>query len=520
MRIRIRWGERLRSPVLLSLRALEWAVIGWTVWGKYFGWPWSKRLAAIAATAVLSDALLWLAITLARRYAAALGANPHVVEDVPRRAPQEIDSALQLWQDVKQESLRSRAGILATGGGAGKGSHLESMLVDSQSEKDQQTQQQHMQQQGDYDPALTNWASRAPLAAITPVVTNQERPFDAQPLQAAHSAMPSPPNLVRLFYGTDRARKISSRDSIGYSWRRGRDLDYGVCWVSIPSGERHSIGRLESPSWFRLEAGFDRERHVTLRTVAPVARELWLEHIEWLRNEVGTPQMLLFVHGYNVTFQDAARRTAQFVYDLGFSGIPMFYSWPSCGSTFLYTFDEAAVQSAESHLQTFILDSLRAGNFDSVYLIAHSMGNRVMTAALERVIRKTAALGTTIRHIILAAPDIDASYFKTTIAPNLMELGLKMTMYVSSRDRALAASRWFHGWPRVGDAKKGIVVLPGMDTIDASNVDTSFMGHSVFAARRELIGDIHYLIKGDRAPDRYGLETVQTPESTYYRFKK
>jgi hypothetical protein len=43
--------------------------------------------------------------------------------------------------------------------------------------------------------------------------------------------MPLPVNLIRSFYGTDRARKISSRDSIGYSWRGGRELDYGVCWV-------------------------------------------------------------------------------------------------------------------------------------------------------------------------------------------------------------------------------------------------------------------------------------------------
>ena len=37
----------------------------------------------------------------------------------------------------------------------------------------------------------------------------------------------------------------------------------------------------------------------------------------------------MFVHGFNVDFASAARRTAQMKYDLGFRGAAILYSWPA-----------------------------------------------------------------------------------------------------------------------------------------------------------------------------------------------
>ena len=52
------------------------------------------------------------------------------------------------------------------------------------------------------------------------------------------------------------------------------------------------------------------------------------------------PEVFVFVHGYNVTFEGAAQRTAQIAYDLKFSGAPIFYSWPSQARTLEYTVDD------------------------------------------------------------------------------------------------------------------------------------------------------------------------------------
>jgi esterase/lipase superfamily enzyme len=39
-------------------------------------------------------------------------------------------------------------------------------------------------------------------------------------------------------------------------------------------------------------------------------------------------QAFVFVHGFNVSFENALRRTAQIAYDLNFDGAPFLFSWP------------------------------------------------------------------------------------------------------------------------------------------------------------------------------------------------
>jgi esterase/lipase superfamily enzyme len=92
---------------------------------------------------------------------------------------------------------------------------------------------------------------------------------------------------------------------------------------------------------------------------------------------------------------------------------------------------------------------------------------------------------------------------------------------VSSDDLALIASRKVHGNPRAGDAGKGVVIVPGVETIDASGVDTSFLSHSYFATTSTIIEDILDLMKsGKRAPDRETLEKVSQANVTYWKVKQ
>jgi esterase/lipase superfamily enzyme len=81
-----------------------------------------------------------------------------------------------------------------------------------------------------------------------------------------------------------------------------------------------------------------------------------------------------------------------------------------------------------------------------------------------------------------------------------------LTLYASAKDRALNASMGFHRYPRAGDAAPGIFVQKQVESIDASSVDTDFLGHSYVAESLELIEDLKQLIKEDRlATKRNGL---------------
>lgn len=63
-----------------------------------------------------------------------------------------------------------------------------------------------------------------------------------------------------------------------------------------------------------------------------------------------------------------------------------------------------------------------------------------------------------------------------------------------------------------------MVVVQGIDTIDASNVDTSLLGHGYFG-ERTVLGDIFYLLKDGKGPDdRYGLEPRLRRNVRYWEF--
>jgi esterase/lipase superfamily enzyme len=98
-----------------------------------------------------------------------------------------------------------------------------------------------------------------------------------------------------------------------------------------------------------------------------------------------------------------------------------------------------------------------------------------------------------VYHLVLAAPDIDADTFKE-LAAAFQKLSGRVTLYESSKDKALQASRKVHGNPRAGEP---LLIIPGMDTIDASASDTDFLAHSYFSDNWPLLSDIHSLLFKD-----------------------
>jgi len=324
--------------------------------------------------------------------------------------------------------------------------------------------------------------------------------------------------VVRVFYATDRNQTLDAKPAKIYGVERS-EVSYGTCEVSIPRD--HRMGELEAPSIWRLEFHQDPKKHVVLLDVSPLGKnEYFLELVERVHNSSGK-NAFIFIHGYNVTFEDAARRTAQISYDLGFDGAAVFYSWPSQGTIAGYPVDETNIEWAQINLKCFLEDFTARVDAENIYLIAHSMGNRALTRAFTAVITEKPDLRSRFRELILTAPDIDAAVFKRDIAPRIISYQTGVTLYASSADKALCVSKTFHGYPRAGDAGAGLVVVPGVETIDATNVVTDFLGHSYFADTRSVLSDIFYLIRdGKRANERFALSTMQTPEGVYWVFKQ
>ncbi len=323
---------------------------------------------------------------------------------------------------------------------------------------------------------------------------------------------------IPVSFATDRNDTKDSDLNERFGGKRA-EIQYGRTTVSIPY--THKLGEIERPSYWRLEFSEDPKKHIMMQSLQKQDKNDFFNQMK-TRIAKNGKSTFLFVHGYNVSFADAAMRTAQITFDLRFSGEPVFYSWPSQGTTTGYTVDEANIEWARLNMKNFLKDYLTRTEADDIYLVAHSMGNRGLTKALIELMNENPELKDKITEVILAAPDIDADVFRRDIAPQMVKkIAKPITLYVSSDDLALIASRKVHGSKRAGDAGKGVVIVKGVETIDASGVDTSFLSHSYFATTKSIIEDILDLMKsGKRAPFRETLERVSRENVIYWKVKQ
>ncbi|MHB8864075.1 MAG: alpha/beta hydrolase, partial [Pirellulaceae bacterium] len=309
----------------------------------------------------------------------------------------------------------------------------------------------------------------------------------------------------------------AAQSGVRYGNQRG-ELQVGTCRVSIPW--THEVGQVERPSLLRLEVRDDVRRHVVLHETN---RQDESEFYHQLRARVLSarrPEVFVFIHGYNVTFEGAARRTAQIAFDVQFAGAPIFFSWPSQGGLLKYTVDENNVEWAVPHLKQFLLDVTHRSGAQSINLIAHSMGNRALTAALRELQLQLGAQSALFNQIILAAPDIDAEIFCRDLAPALTKSARRVTLYASSKDQALIASKQVHGYARAGDSGGDLIVIPGIETVDVSQLDSSLLGHSYYGTSNPILLDIRQLIElALPAAQRKWLRPQPYGELTYWVFE-
>lgn len=326
--------------------------------------------------------------------------------------------------------------------------------------------------------------------------------------------------IVKVFYATDR-RASGLPDLRGfYTAERSTDgaLALGVLEVSVP--REHRLGELEAPSIWRLELRENPDQHVVLLQVHPRDPGSFVAQLGDRVGRAARKEAFVFVHGYNTSFRDAARRTAQLAYDLAFDGAPILYSWPSLGQETAYPADEGNAEWTVPHLMKFLDEVVSLSGTRTLHLIAHSMGNRVVVGALRDMARMPRSSSPPqFRQVVLAAPDIDAGVFRQ-LAQAIVAPADRVTLYASSKDAALAASRKFHRQPRAGESGDRVVVVPGVDTIDVSGVDASLLGHSYYGDNRSVLSDLFRLIRDGAPPgQRFGLVPVPHPGGGYWSFR-
>jgi esterase/lipase superfamily enzyme len=326
--------------------------------------------------------------------------------------------------------------------------------------------------------------------------------------------------IVRVFYATDRQR-VREAPTDFYGSEPASELSYGYSDVSIPRD--HRTGELEGPSIFRLEFRQDAENHVVVTSLRPEPQSTFQTRVS---DRVATSvrkEAFVFIHGFNVTFEDAVRRTAQISYDLTFDGPALLFSWPSqAGIEPLdYRKDQRNADLSMDSLTRFLEDLWQSTPGVTIHVVAHSMGNRVLIGALEQIQRrKPTTPSPPLSQIAMLAPDVDAELFRRAVS-KIAGTARRLTLYASSADAALKLSQQHGGYKRAGQAGRDLIVVNGIDTIDATTVETSALGlfHSYYADSSTLLADLFNLFRNRPPDERFGLRGVRKQNAKYWEFR-
>jgi esterase/lipase superfamily enzyme len=317
-----------------------------------------------------------------------------------------------------------------------------------------------------------------------------------------------------LYYATDRGR-VSGEGRPAYGGQADVGLHFGVVRVSVPY--RREMATIKRPRWWLLQFSDRPRQHITLLNGSEFSQTEFCGRLAEAIRAAEQPDAFVFIHGYNVNFDDAVRRTAQIAFDLHFEGAPILYSWPSAGRVRSYFTDGENARVSAIRLHAFLRIILAEVGAQTVHVIAHSMGNRVLLEALRDLDPSTLpADAAVLRELVFAAPDVRSDTFCALFA-QARACARRFTLYASSADQALKLAMDLQGgYPRAGYAGDDILVLDGIDTIDASNVETDFLDHSYFGSSKSVVNDLFQLVRNGQTPIERGLQRLERAGLPYW----
>lgn len=353
-------------------------------------------------------------------------------------------------------------------------------------------------------------------------------------------------DCVRVFYGTNRDVILAGDVPAATGETDTADVR------PVDSGALH-LGRADVWLPKLIEEGGTRERgetpflqgeppeadnelvkYVFLTRITQTGKERFLAEFDDALVDDGSNSALLFVHGFNTPFEDALIRSAQLSVDLSRRGlfdvgVPLLFSWPSAGKVSLgdYRGDQDRSIAAAPYLEEFLDIIVDETGIDRVNIIAHSMGNRILTKALEDY-----ATSYLERHgegdiefrIVLVAGDVDREIFDS-VTGVLDNLKANVTIYTSDADRALHVSELVNQKLRLGDTdgdKPYIRRNEFYETVDATGVATELfgLGHNYYSDNPFILGDMLCAMAEanpeDRALERLRYASAEDGDE-YYR---
>ena len=346
---------------------------------------------------------------------------------------------------------------------------------------------------------VMRWAFIATLAAALGGCVDMDGAADYVGLCCGSGSAPAPrPRLVQVFIASMRKGESGAA-------AQNASVDgthFALATLTLPPS--HQSGAIETPNWGSATA----EKHIVLAGERQLdGDEFRAELASHISGRIGVNRdVLVFVHGFNNSFEEARMRTAQIAADSRFGGVPVLFTWPSKNELFGYESDKDSAMASRDALEELLEQVAATPGIGKVHILAHSMGGWLAMEALRQAsLAGHRDLEGHLGEVMLANPDIDMDVFATQMA---RITPAKVTVFATANDRALSLSSAIaQSRKRVGaidPAKpedKAQLEALGAKVYDLSAFSDGFIDHGAYAAAPDVLHAIGAQMAAPRAAE-------------------
>jgi len=340
-------------------------------------------------------------------------------------------------------------------------------------------------------------------------------------------------DAFRFFYITNRGLGEGDGTLEGrFSNLREERLRFGSYDVQIEPSL--SLAVIFDPSkWFRNE-------EIDIRDERELDRTELVQQLREMIRASPHRSLLVVVHGYREQFPSALRKTAFVGHVLDINTPVLLFDWPGDQpggplAAYRRAFEVAEASGAE--LAQAIELIIREIQPERLWLVANSMGGQVVADAFGLLYRQAdlADAEPEFEDVVLTAPDVGLEEFDSQFKREISALARHLTVYVSSNDRALLASRIVNRGMRRGEStlnsrdvnqeqleeaiQLAELIEPESDLIalvDVTPVNRTINFHNFYLESPEVYDDLFLRFINPETPRSRALYPVVTGDGSVY----
>jgi esterase/lipase superfamily enzyme len=238
-------------------------------------------------------------------------------------------------------------------------------------------------------------------------------------------------------------------------------------------------------------------------------------------------EIVVYVHGYRVTFDEVAVQMGSFAHYLG-HGAMVTFQWPTGLNFWNYITDCPRAERYIPDIERLVALVARS-SAERVNILAYSCGSPLLASALARLRARHPQEGRAelakrfrIGNVIFAASDVDLKTFAHQDVPPILDLAQQLIIYASRNDRALGFSSLIAGASRLGkpdiadlspEEIERLAANPRLQAIDVSDVRGAhemggMKGHGYWYANNWISTDVTLSLRHPIPPGKRCLVNV------------